>query len=175
MERLWGEVVPVPEANIRALAGGEEVLGFHVSYTPGHASHHVSFFHAESGRAFVGDTACVRIPPSDFVLPPTPPPDIDLELWLESLATIEAWEPSSLGLTHFGAIEDVPAHLATVRRRLAEQAERARTMDAEEFERALRADVQRESGGEEMLQAVPPEQQWAGLHRYWEKREEKAV
>ena len=64
MERLWGEVVPVPEENLRALAGGEEVLGFRVAYTPGHASHHVSFFHPDSGRAFVGDTAAVRIPPA---------------------------------------------------------------------------------------------------------------
>jgi glyoxylase-like metal-dependent hydrolase (beta-lactamase superfamily II) len=170
MERLWGEVVPVPESNITALSGGEEVLGFDVAYTPGHASHHVSYFHAESGRAFVGDTACVRIPPSEFVLPPTPPPDIDVELWLASLETIDAWGPESLGLTHFGAIEDVPVHLAAVRERLAEQADRARRMDADEFERALRADVQRESGGEAMLQAVPPEQQWAGLRRYWDKR-----
>ncbi len=172
MERLWGEVVPVPEANVTSLSGGEEILGFHVAYTPGHASHHVSFFHPVSGRAFVGDTACVRIPPSEFVMPPTPPPDIDVELWLESLEKIEAWEPSSLGLTHFGEIGDVPGHLATVRERLTQQAERARTMDAEEFERALRDDVERESGpaGDAMLQAVPPEQQYLGLRRYWDKR-----
>ncbi|MBA2545693.1 MAG: MBL fold metallo-hydrolase [Solirubrobacterales bacterium] len=175
MDRLWGEVVPVPEENIHSLSGGEEVLGFEVAYTPGHASHHVSYFHSGSRRAFVGDTACVRIPPSEFVMPPTPPPDIDLELWLSSLETIEAWEPASLGLTHFDAIADVPAHLATVRKRLAEQADRARTMGAEEFERALRADVEREAGhdhGAAMLQAVPPEQQWLGLRRYWDKRGE---
>ncbi|CAN5558402.1 MBL fold metallo-hydrolase [soil metagenome] len=173
MDRLWGEVVPVPKANITALSGGEEVLGFEVAYTPGHASHHVSYFHPESGRAFVGDTACVRIPPSGFVMPPTPPPDIDIELWSSSLDAIEAWDPSSLGLTHFGEVDDVPAHIEAVRGRLAEQAERARTMDAAEFESALRADVERESGpdhGAAMLQAVPPEQQWLGLRRYWDKR-----
>lgn len=170
MERLWGDVVPVPEANVTALSGGEEVLGFHVSHTPGHASHHVSYFDGDSGRAFVGDTACVRIPPSAFVMPPTPPPDIDLELWLSSLEAIESWNPDSLGLTHFDAIDDVPAHMETVRERLTEQAGRARRMDAEEFERALRADVDSEA----MLQAVPPEQQWAGLRRYWDKRAERA-
>ena len=74
MGRLWGEVAPVPEGNLHPLTGGEEVFGFKVSYTPGHASHHVSYFHPPSGRAFVGDTAAVRIPPSDFVMPPTPPP-----------------------------------------------------------------------------------------------------
>lgn len=177
MERLWGEIVPVPEANVRPLSGGEEVLGFRVAYTPGHASHHVSYFHPDSGRAFVGDTAAVRIPPADFVLPPTPPPDIDLELWESSLDRIAAWSPAALCLTHFGAVDEPEAHLELVRRRLREQAERARRMDAEEFERELAAEVERETGAEardSMLQAVPPEQQWAGLDRYWRKREGRA-
>lgn len=172
MERLWGEVVPVPERNVTALRGGEEVLGLSVAYTPGHASHHVSYFDRTSGRAFVGDTACVRIPPGNFVLPPTPPPDIDIELWNASLDTIERWAPESLGLTHFGAVEDAEAHLALARERLAEQAERALAMDAEEFESALREDIAGQSDGdaEAMLQAVPPEQQWLGLRRYWERK-----
>src|SRR5437868_6881125 len=82
MERPWGEVVPVPEANLRPLAGGEALAGgFRVAYTPGHASHHVAYLHDESGRAFVGDVAGVRIPPADLTLPPTPPPDIDIDAW----------------------------------------------------------------------------------------------
>ena len=104
MDRLWGDVLPVPQENLRPLRGGEEVLGFRVAYTPGHASHHVSYLHPPTGRAFVGDTAAVRIPPSDFVLPPTPPPDIDLELWEDSIDSILDWQPDSLGLTHFGEI-----------------------------------------------------------------------
>jgi len=55
MERLWGEIVPVPEANVKPLAGGERVLGMRVAYTPGHASHHVCYLHEESGTAFVGE------------------------------------------------------------------------------------------------------------------------
>ena len=173
MERLWGEVAPVPEGNIRPLSGGEEVLGFEVAYTPGHASHHVSYFHSGSGRAFVGDTAAVRIPPAGYVLPPTPPPDIDLEAWERSLDLIEAWSPASLGLTHFGEVSDPASHIELVRTRLREPAERARTMGAEEFERLLTGEVEREAGSEAataMLQAVPPEQQHAGLERYWRKR-----
>lgn len=173
MERLWGAVAPVPKANLYALAGGEEVLGFRVAYTPGHASHHVSYLHSDSGRAFVGDTAAVRIPPAAFVMPPTPPPDIDLELWERSLDAIADWSPSSLGITHFGALDDPAAHLETVRRRLREQGRRAREMDAAEFERAVRDEIASESGERAagaMLQAVPPEQQWAGLDRYWRGR-----
>ena len=69
---LWGEVVPVPEAEpARAVAGGETVLdAFRVEYTPGHARHHVAYLHEPSGMAFVGDVAGVRIPPADLVLAP---------------------------------------------------------------------------------------------------------
>lgn len=170
MERLWGAVVPVPEANLKPLSGGERVLGFEVAYTPGHASHHVSYYHPASGRAFVGDTAAIRIPPFEYVLPPTPPPDIDLEAWNRSLDLVGDWGPESLALTHFGAVEGPAAHLELVRQRLREQAERARTMDAGEFERALIEELEREAGPEAvapMTQAAPPEQQWAGLDRYW--------
>ena len=67
MQRLWGEIVPVPEANVKVLSGGETVLGMRVAYTPGHASHHVCYLHEESGTAFVGDVAACRIPPSKLV------------------------------------------------------------------------------------------------------------
>jgi glyoxylase-like metal-dependent hydrolase (beta-lactamase superfamily II) len=173
MERLWGEVARVPEANLNPLRGGEEVLGFRVAYTPGHASHHVSYLHPPSGRAFVGDTAAVRIPPSDWVLPPTPPPDIDLELWEDSIDQILDWEPDSLGLTHFGEVDSPEAHLEVVRDRLREHGELARELSAEEFESRLRERAAEEADPETvkaMLQAVPPEQQWAGLDRYWGTR-----
>lgn len=169
MERLWGEVAPVPEVNLTPLSGGEEVLGLQVAYTPGHASHHVSFFHPPSGRAFVGDTAAVRIPPPDFVLPPTPPPDIDLELWDASIDRILEWRPRSLGLTHFGEIEEPERHLEVVRRRLREQAELAGRLTSDQFEERIREQISEHEDpetAEAMLQAVPPEQQWAGLDRY---------
>jgi glyoxylase-like metal-dependent hydrolase (beta-lactamase superfamily II) len=182
MQRLWGEIVPVPEANIRILSGGENVLGMRVAYTPGHASHHVSYFHEDSGTAFTGDVAACRIPPSQLVVPPTPPPDIDIEPWEASLDILEGWRPERLGITHFGAIEDPLPHLATVRERLREEAELARKLPEPEYE----ADLQRRitevlrsegiDGGEtvaEILQAVPTAYQWRGLDRYWRKRAER--
>ncbi len=77
-----------------------------VAYTPGHASHHVCYLHEESGTAFVGDVAACRIPPSNLIVPPTPPPDIDIEVWEDSIDIVEAWRPERLALTHFGAVED---------------------------------------------------------------------
>ena len=107
MDRLWGEIAPVPRDRLVVLAGGERVEAggrrFEVAYTPGHASHHVSYFDAESGVAFVGDTGGVCID-GGYVLPPTPPPDIDLEAWRASLDRIQAWSPDSLFITHFGPI-----------------------------------------------------------------------
>jgi glyoxylase-like metal-dependent hydrolase (beta-lactamase superfamily II) len=178
MERLWGEVAPVPEDNLHPLSGGEEVLGFRVAYTPGHASHHVSYLHPPSGRAFVGDVAAVRIPPSDLVVPPTPPPDIDVELWEDSIERILDWEPESLGITHFGEIDDPEAHLELVRERLRDRAQLARELSAEEFERRLREQVSARADratAEAILQAAPPEQQWLGLDRYWTRRVEGAA
>ena len=174
MERLWGEIVPVPEANVTALSGGEQMLGMRVAYTPGHASHHVCYLHEESGTAFVGDVAAVRIPPSNLIVPPTPPPDIEIELWEESIGIVESWTPERLALTHFGAVEEPGAHLAIVRERLYEEAALARDLSEEEYERRHRERVAESAGNDEtaaeLIQCVPPQYQWRGLNRYWAKR-----
>src|SRR3954467_8503780 len=107
MDRLWGEVVPVPEENLTILTGGETVEGCKVEYAPGHASHHVVYLHEESGGALVGDVGGVRVPPWDFTLAPTPPPDIDIEKWNASLNMLERHAPKRLCPTHFGPVEDV--------------------------------------------------------------------
>ena len=175
MDLLWGEIVPVPEANVTALSGGEQVLGMRVAYTPGHASHHVSYLHEETGTAFVGDVAAVRIPGTDLVVPPTPPPDIDVEAWEESIATVEGWRPQRLALTHFGQVDDPGPHLGTVRERLREEAQLARELPADEYERRHRALVAERAttpeAAAELIQCVPPQYQWRGLDRYWRKKE----
>jgi glyoxylase-like metal-dependent hydrolase (beta-lactamase superfamily II) len=179
MQRLWGEIVPVPEENVRTLSGGESVLGMRVAYTPGHASHHVCYLHEESGTAFVGDVAACRIPPSKLIMPPTPPPDIDVEVWEESLDLVASWSPQRLALTHFGAVDDdVPGYLESVRSRLREEAALAKEMRGDAYEadlqRRIREQMQAEDLGaetiEELLQAVPTAYQWRGLDRYWKKR-----
>lgn len=174
MDRLWGEMVPVPEDRLRVLHGGERLFGgsFEVAYTPGHASHHVSYLH--DGTAYVGDTGGVRINPAGLSIPPTPPPDIDLEAWHESLARIGAWAPKRLAVTHFGASEDVEAQLAQVGERLERWAQRVRAMDLGQFVASVREEVQATAGAELVdtyAQAAPPEQLYAGLERYWRKRQ----
>ena len=175
MDRLWGEVAPVPEANIASLSGGETIEGFSVAYTPGHALHHVCYLHEETGDAYVGDVAGVRIPPSGFTMAPTPPPDIDLAAWDESLDTVQGLRPERLCLTHFGPFEDVEEHLAGMRERLAAWAELARDMDRDSFVAEIEQQVEAESDADtaaSFFQAAPPDQLHMGLARYWRKKAE---
>jgi glyoxylase-like metal-dependent hydrolase (beta-lactamase superfamily II) len=173
MWELWGEVAPVPEERITALTGGETVEGFRVAYTPGHATHHVSYLHEESGDAYVGDVAGVRIPPYDHTIAPTPPPDIDLEAWLDSLHTLASWNPQSLGLTHFGQVTEVTDHIHRMRAALLAAADHAR-LDGEERFIAWLEDGLTEATDlatvEAFEQAAPPDQLYMGLERYWRKR-----
>jgi len=174
MDRLWGEVTPVPERNLRILIGGERVLGsFEVAYTPGHASHHVSYLHDDT--AFVGDVGGVRITPSSLVVPPTPPPDIDIEAWHESIERIAAWRPRRLAMTHFGESEDVEAQLEEVGRRLDAWGDLARGTDEAGFIATIEDEIAAGTGSEwtqAFKQAAPPDQLYAGLNRYWRKRAE---
>ena len=173
LEERWGEPLPVPEESITLVGDGDRVLGMRVAYTPGHASHHVSYLHEDSGWAFVGDVAGVRVPPSPHTVMPTPPPDIDVDAWLESIATVEAWSPAGIAITHFGGHEDVGAMLEAARTELRRWAEIARTEDEAAFERRYHGDLEEHVRDEQTLeafiQANDPGLQYAGLERYWRK------
>jgi glyoxylase-like metal-dependent hydrolase (beta-lactamase superfamily II) len=164
-DRLWGKVDPVPEERMRILTGGERMDGFRVEYTPGHASHHVAYLHEESGTAFAGDVAGVKIGDGP-VLPPTPAPDIDIELWLQSIDVVESWQPQRLAVTHFGAHEPA-GHLDELRTVLRQWADKARELGKEDFEEWVRGEMH---GNESYLEAMPPDTLYGGLERYWAKR-----
>ena len=185
MDRLWGVIEPVPHEHLIVLTGGEQVQAggrtFEVAYTPGHASHHVSYFDRSSGVAFVGDTAGVCVD-GGYVLPPTPPPDIDIDLWHGSVARIEEWAPQTLFLTHFGPINNPHPHLRTlvdnletmsgiVRKRLSEPGpdDEKASRFAEDVTRELRRQMN-ETQVASYLAAAPPELLWFGLARYWKKK-----
>ena len=185
METLWGAFLPVPASSVRSLAGGErlDVAGtsIRVAYTPGHAKHHVCYLDEATGMAYVGDTGGVRLG-GDFLLVPTPPPDIDLEAWHRSLDVIEEWRPVSLFLTHFGPVTPARAHLARVHERLdaARAAIEASLKDGRTDEERVHAFVTRlrqearrtlpedEAAAAEL--AAPFDQLWQGLARYAKKK-----
>jgi glyoxylase-like metal-dependent hydrolase (beta-lactamase superfamily II) len=173
MQRLWGDVVPVPEANLRVLTGGERGVegAFTVEYTPGHASHHVSYLHEDEGWAYVGDVAGVRIPPSDLVLAPTPPPDIDVAAWERSIELVAGWQADRLVLTHFGIAEDPAAQLAACRDALRAEAELVPRTEEADFIAQMEAKVAAEAPevAEQLAQAVPYHHIWKGLTRWHSK------
>ena len=165
-DTLWGELTPVPEENIEPV--GAEVVGLDCFPSPGHASHHVCYLDAD-GTLYAGDAVGVRILPSGFVLPPTPPPEVDLEAWAGTIAEIERRGPERLALIHFGVAEDTQRHLQELRERLEGFAGRVRDGASEEdFAALAAADLGPDRKAYE--QAMPFWQSYAGLKRYWEKR-----
>jgi glyoxylase-like metal-dependent hydrolase (beta-lactamase superfamily II) len=186
MDRLWGEFLSVPADAIVTLAGGERIEAagrpLDVAYTPGHASHHVSYFARDTGIAFVGDTAGIRLRPAALVLPPTPPPDIDIEQWSESLAKISAWRPDTLFLTHFGPSSPIGPHLTELIDHLALASEWAKASLAREepdeareawFVDQVRAELRRrmsEADAQAYEVAGRFDLSWRGLARYWRKK-----
>jgi len=175
MERLWGDMHPVPEDRLRVLSGGERIGPWRVEYTPGHASHHVSFLHEPTGTALVGDVAGGRIDGGP-ILPPTPPPDIDLEAWHDSLRTVAAWAPERLAITHFGTWEDVTAHIEEMHAQLDRWAAISRETDDAGYTRAMENEMREKAPDERIANAylgsMPPKMLWAGWARYWASLEE---
>jgi glyoxylase-like metal-dependent hydrolase (beta-lactamase superfamily II) len=176
MDRLWGDMTPVPERNLRVLELGGTLLDgrFEYVYTPGHASHHVSYLH--DGTAFVGDVGGVRINEASLTVPPTPPPDIDVEAWHESIERVSQWRPERLAMTHFGVSSDVDDQLAEVGTRLDDWARRVGEAELDEFVVSMREEIVDGASDPDLLatyeQAAPPEQMYAGLQRYLGKRSE---
>ena len=191
MQRLYGEVLPVPEENIRPLAGGETVsVGkrkFDILDTPGHASHHLTFWDAQERIAFVGDVAGITVEGDTFIMPATPPPDIDMALWNKSLDTIEALRPERIFLTHFGYQNEPVAHMERYRKKLVEWTELTETL--------LASGKTEEEAGKEFVEVTAAETRgdianpgsadhyifngglylsWLGLLRFVKKQKEKA-
>jgi glyoxylase-like metal-dependent hydrolase (beta-lactamase superfamily II) len=187
MDRLWGEVLPIPASQVRQLTGGERLDAggrtLDVALTPGHASHHVAFFDRSSGVAFVGDTAGIRRGAGTYIMPPTPPPDIDLEAWRASADRILAWDPDTLFLTHFGPFRGARPHFQELFERLDSWSSLVRRLladpsldDAERERRFVqegRHDIRRtvgENEAEQYSRAGRLDYSWQGLARYWRSK-----
>jgi glyoxylase-like metal-dependent hydrolase (beta-lactamase superfamily II) len=168
-DSLWGELAPVPEANVHPV--GEEVLGLACFPSPGHAAHHVCYL-APDGTLYAGDATGVRIVPGRHILPVAPPPEVDLDGWERTIDEIERRGPDRLALIHFGVVEQPRDHLRRLRRRLRIWAQRVRQgMSEEEFvEVAQRELVEEEGDAPYYERAAPFWQSYAGLKRYWDKQ-----
>jgi glyoxylase-like metal-dependent hydrolase (beta-lactamase superfamily II) len=140
-DERFGSLTPIPERNLRPLNGGESVYGYEVLDTPGHASHHVAYLDEGTGRAFVGDVAASRLFDGGPVLPATPPPDIDIDAWLDSLRLVIAREPTWLGLPHFGAVRDPMQHLDAAMDAVRRHVELAGSLDCDGYVDKVREEL----------------------------------
>ena len=168
-DTLWGELAPVPAENVRVV--GERVLGLDCFPTPGHASHHVSYL-AGDGTLYAGDAAGVRILPGRTVLPPTPPPEVDVELWQRTIDEIERREPERLALIHFGVADDPVRHLAELQLELNDWAEFVHGGASEE-EFVAYCHTELADAGEDVAAydaAMPLWQSYRGLKRWSDKQ-----
>ena len=186
MDRMWGDFESVPSDRITSLQGGETItLGkrqLSVAYTPGHASHHVSYFDPSIGVAFVGDMGGIRMSNRPCILPVTPPPEINLEEWVSTTEKIREWQPESLFLTHFGSASPVDEHLDVLIAEFQVWSDRVQKQlagpgtdeeHAEEFGRRLREDVVSRLGESEAQRyeiATASKMSWYGLARYLRKK-----
>jgi glyoxylase-like metal-dependent hydrolase (beta-lactamase superfamily II) len=169
-DTLWGELAPIPSANVHPV--GERVLGLECFPAPGHAIHHVCYLGAD-GTLYAGDAAGVRIMPQRPILPVSPPPDIDIEAWNRTIDEIERRRPERLALIHFGVVDAPGEHLPRLRAELDRWAELVRTgMTEQEFTEQARAELGELADLYE--RAGPLWQSWQGLRRYWDKKTEAA-
>lgn len=188
MERFWGEIAVVPENRLTILRGGERIEAggrtLEVAYTPGHAVHHVSYFELSSGVAFIGDTGGLCID-GGYVLPATPPPDVDVEAWTDSVDRILRWKPRTLFIAHCGPIEHPQVHLQTLLSNLRWVADVVKAS----FEEPGTDEQRSQRLGELLRQEIgrvnpraptapyeptaPLEALWFGVARYLQKRSEQ--
>jgi glyoxylase-like metal-dependent hydrolase (beta-lactamase superfamily II) len=169
-DTLWGELAPVPAENVDV--AGPRVVGLDCFAAPGHASHQVVYLD-DTGVAFTGDAAGVRIQPGRLALPPTPPPDVDVEAWERTLDELERRAPTALALTHFGVADDPADHLERLREHLrAWTARVGKQVSESDFVREARREL--EAAEPELVdayvRAMPLDQTYLGLQRYWDKK-----
>ena len=187
MDRLWGDLQPIPEAQLRVVDHGEKItVGDHTFvawYTPGHAVHHIAWQLGDT--LFTGDVAGVCIE-NVLVQPPCPPPDIHLEDWEKSIALIKTLDVKRLLLTHFGEITDIDNHLSALQERIwkwanwikphweAGESPQDVTPSFMDFTNAELLNIGATEAHLAQYDAANPA--WmsvAGLMRYWHKREEQ--
>lgn len=187
MQELWGSIEPIPEERVQIIKGGDvlNIVGrrLEVHYTPGHAIHHVIFFDAHSGDLFAGDVAGVRLQGVDYVRPPTPPPDLDIEAWSSSIDTLKKLHPDVLYLAHFGPTHNPTPHLEHLREKLYSWGDFVlRAMREEKSENEIidlliartQPELQRISSDPDMLKRYEIATNYPmtaqGYMRYWRKR-----
>ncbi|MBI5917597.1 MAG: MBL fold metallo-hydrolase [Bacteroidetes bacterium] len=187
MHRLWGDLKPISAERIRAMGHKEKVkigkVGFKAWHTPGHAVHHIAW--QVGNELFTGDVGGIRIGENGPVVPPCPPPDINVEDWIASIDLMISKRFSALYLTHFGKVTEVRKHLIELRGRLRNWATWMKPYwengtDPKEITPIFQSYVARQLNaagvsGADLARYEMANPAWmsvAGLLRYWSKKGE---
>ncbi len=187
MDRLWSTINPIDSDKIKVVDDQEDLLFGDVKirafYTPGHASHHIAWLIED--MLFTGDVAGVRVD-NGPVVAPCPPPDIDVDSWLLSIALIRSLRPRQMYLTHFGIVEDTNNHLDELERNISTYAQwvKIKWQEGEEkekivesFEEFAMRDLEKRGVPKENMpkyqSANPAWMSVEGLIRYWKKKKEE--
>ncbi len=119
MDELWGAMERIDAGRVVAVEDRQELtLGGNrwvAHHTPGHASHHIAWQLEDT--VFTGDVGGVKIGGGP-VVPPCPPPDIDLAAWADSIHRLRELDAHRFFLTHYGEITDPSRHLDELSTRL---------------------------------------------------------
>ncbi|HXF56579.1 MAG TPA: MBL fold metallo-hydrolase [Actinomycetota bacterium] len=189
LRRVFGPVEPVPADRLRSVSDGDRIrLGdrwLEVLYTPGHASHHVALADSLSGAVFTGDALGIHLPEVRVLRPATPPPEVDVELGVDSIRRIRERAGSLLLFSHFGPVREVDELCELAERRLRRWADvvRGALDETEDLDRVV--ELLERATADELRKAPPsadPERYEVlssvrmnamGLVRYWKKRWER--
>ncbi len=182
-DRLWGEVAPVPEGQLRPWRPGAPapLPGIRALPTPGHIGHHLAYLDEEGGTLFAGDALGIILAPGAPTHPPTPPPAVDVEAWRDTLDAVASLAPERAAVTHFGVHGRVSERSRELRRAL--DALEARVEEAlvrgEEGGDAYGREVRDIQAGhaerervERYFDTFSATKDWAGMVRYVQKRKE---
>lgn len=192
MQQLFGPVDPVPADRLTPLSDGDRiVLGdrvLDVLYTPGHASHHVALVDSQTGALFTGDALGIHLPDVRVLRPATPPPDIDVELSVDSIRKIRARRSPALLFSHYGPVEEVDELCQLAESRLLKWANIVRGAMEETGELDRVAEILRDRTASEFEEVSDStadltryellsstEMNAAGLMRYWQKKPERTA
>lgn len=179
---LWGRPQPISSERIQPVEDrGCLRLGgvvFEALETPGHAYHHHTW--RIEGTIFTGDVGGVRIGHGP-IFPPTPPPEIHVERWRQSISRLRNLRAGEIYLTHFGRFTDVADHLDELEACLLEWTDwvyirlrEGRTFDSivSEFQNYAATSLdQARLGDREKREYELADPAWMnarGLVRYWE-------
>lgn len=116
MAEVYGEIVPVPAANIifSEEIGDTKIRAF---LTPGHAQHHLCFLFAD--LLFAGEVVGVRSPvASGIYMRPATPPRFMLDVAIDSIDRMIKLAPRYLVIAHYGLVEPALKYLKIGRNQL---------------------------------------------------------